>query len=558
MPDFLTSRRRRLFILLILLSLGQVALAVWAAGAMDEIFAGHARPAAAPVMPALDATVRIVIVLAGIGLAEFCRRWLTEALGLDYTQEVRLTLFERHLRKPVQGGKTRSRGNVLLPFVGDLTALRSWWADGVARGCSAIAVAAGICIFLLATRPVLGAAMVCVLLGASGIFALLASPYANATRRQRRSRGALTGLISDRIAAAHSVFGLGGLQRELQLVQKKMTRLNQDSLQRAQWSGAIRATTAIAPVLASFLALVSLRIGPVAPGATHNVVGPLLLAGLLGNCIADLARAIELAIPGRIAMRRIETRLQEITPLRLGAATQSAARPAPAGALLELRNLRLANWSSPFSTTCAAGDIVLVDGPVGSGKSTLLAILGGMQPAPRGRVRVLGQPASRLPQRTRREHLGFAADNLPLLQASLAGNIRYRLREPIDDDALAQLIQACALSRYLAADGSIIGKTVRDGGANLPQADVAAIKVVRAMAGRPDILILDDVLDRLAPGAEAAMPQLFAGWPGTILLTSAQPRWRSLANRHWSLSGDGIEERHAPLPADKQQSPGEL
>lgn len=552
MPDFLTSRRKRLFSLLILLSLGQVGLAVWAAGVMDDIFAGHARTEATPVRLAPHATVQIISLLAGLGLTEFCRRWLTEALGLDYAQEVRLTLFERHLRKPFQGGKTRSRGNVLLPFVGDLTALRSWWADGVSRGCSAIAVATGVCLFLLATQPVLGAAMVCILLGAMGIFGLLALPYANATRRQRRARGTLTGLISDRIAASHSVFALGGLQRELQFVENKMVRLNRASLQRARWSGAIRAIATIAPVAASFLSLLSIRLSPAGPASTPNVVGPLLLAGLLGHCIADLARALELAIPGRIAMRRIETRLLEITPLRLSKTNLPETLAQRGDVVLELRNLRLPNWTSPFSTNCKANDIILIDGPSESGKSTLLAIIGGIQPAPRGRVRVLGQALSRLPQRLRRERLGFAANMLPLLQTSLAANVTYRLREPIDHSDVAALMRDCGLAHYLAQDGSIIRKSVRDGGANLPQVAVEAIKLVRAMAGRPSILIIDDILDQLDPSANEGVAKLLADWQGTVLLTARQSKWRYLANRHWLLSDNGIEERPLPLAAERK------
>lgn len=82
--------------------------------------------------------------------------------------------------------------------------------------------------------------------GALCLIGLLAIPYGHATSSQRRERGAMTGLISDRIASAHSVFALGGLQRELRQVDKRIVRMNKAALIRARWSGAMRAIAASA------------------------------------------------------------------------------------------------------------------------------------------------------------------------------------------------------------------------------------------------------------------------------------------------------------------------
>lgn len=544
MPLFFTGRRKLLFAVLLLLSFSQVGFGIAAAGAVSKLFAGLSQAAA------LDnfAVATLVAAVMAIGSAEFGRRWTTEALGLDYAHTVRMVLFERLLRRSYRGGNSRSRGSVLLPFVGDLTALRQWWADGVARGTSSAVIAFGLCLYLGWHEPVLGLALGGLVLGALCLIGLLAIPYGHATSSQRRERGAMTGLISDRIASAHSVFALGGLQRELRQVDKRIVRMNKAALIRARWSGAMRAIAASAHLAGT---LVTLLVATVLAGSEameiHRVVGSMTLVGLLGGCIGDLVRSCELAIPARISRRRLEMRLNEVEPMRMqreGSKLRARTTKAP---ILSIQGLKTDADAAAFSAIAREGDIILVDGEAGCGKSTLLAAIAGFQPPFAGLILSLGFAAVRLPQKLRREAVGYAGKAAPLLQGTLAASLQYRLRPPIDLHELTSLMKAAGLSHYVTEDGAIAPLRINDGGQRLPGFEVNAIQVIRAMAGKPRLLILDDLFDALDDAAIHHVVSLLRDHPGVVVLVSRRPEIRAVANRVWTVTAGGIVEH--PVPA---------
>lgn len=531
--------------LLILLACAQVGLAVFAASALDWVYEQFSQSTQRSLSIQGTMIPLMATLLLAVGLSEFLRRWLTESLGLDYARDVRLALLERHLRKPFHGGKRRSQGNELLPFVGDLTALRNWWADGVARGFSSAMVALGLCVYLLWIQPRFGSVMLAVCLGSVALMCLIAAPYAEATRRQRRARGMVTGLISNRIGAAHSVFAQGGFHREIQIIRKKTDQMNSASLQRARWSGSIRGVTAIAPIAASFLTLLVSQSSP-AQANSHSVVGSLLLAGIFGSCISDLGRSLELAIPGQIAMRRLEGRLAEINALRISPNKKSKnAKNKPA--ILNIRNLVLNGWSSEFSAICKTGDVIFIDDVLGTQKSMFLATLTGLQPLTQGRIEIFGQKTESMSQKLRRQHLGIASPSLPLLQGSVETNILYRLRGEIDFIQIHALMKLVGLTEYLIGNEKISRKLVRDDGKNMAPTDVAAIKLVRALVGSPQILVLDGVLDDLPTSVVDNIEGVLRNWQGIVLITSKNNRFRAIANRQWQLSDHGMHETDIPF-----------
>jgi ABC-type multidrug transport system fused ATPase/permease subunit len=396
-------------------------------------------------------------------------------------------------------------------------------------------------------EPVLGLALGGLVFGALCLIGLLAIPYGHATSSQRRERGAMTGLISDRIASAHSVFALGGLQRELRQVDKRIVRMNKAALIRARWSGAMRAIAASAHLAGT---LVTLLVATVLAGSgameIHRVVGSMTLVGLLGGCIGDLVRSCELAIPARISRRRLEMRLNEVEPMRMqreGSKLRAKTTKAP---ILSIQGLKTDADAAAFSAIAKEGDIILVDGEAGCGKSTLLAAIAGFQPPFAGLILSLGFAAVRLPQKLRREAIGYAGKATPLLQGTLAASLQYRLRPPIDLLDLTSLMKAAGLSHYVTEEGAIAPLRINDGGQRLAGVEVNAIQVIRALAGKPRLVILDDLFDALDDAAIQRMTALLRDHPGVVVLVSRRPEIRALANRVWTVTAEGIVENPVP------------
>ena len=538
MPAFFIGRRRVLFALLMFLSFAQVGIGIAAAHAVGRLFGGLNKPAG------LDHSAIALLLgsIAATAMVEIGRRRTTEALGLDYARKVRAVLFEGLLRRPLLGGGNRSRGSVLLPFVGDLTALRQWWADGVARGISSAIIAAGLCLYLGIQSWQLGVALA-LLSGLSlGAMALCALPYARATRLQRRERGVMTALISDRLAGAHTVFAMGGLRREVKRIDRRALAMNQAAMRRATWSGTMRAIAASAHSGGILLTLLVAALTAGEGGmAQHRIVGSLMLVGLVGACISDMARAIELAIPARIARARLEARLAEVEPLRL--TREDAAKPVSRKHdLLRLQDLRLTDSQEPFSANAEAGDVILVDGDPGSGKSTLLAMIAGFQPTVGGVIRTGGHATTRLPQALRRSRIGYAGAAAPLLQTSLADNLHYRWRGPFDNAAMAALMHDAGLAHWLDDADCVIARPMRDQGRGLAGADLQAIHIIRAMAGAPALLVIDDWFGALTASQLEGLLTRIRTWPGAVVLTSARPEVRAAANRRWCIRPSGIVE----------------
>jgi heme exporter protein A len=160
------------------------------------------------------------------------------------------------------------------------------------------------------------------------------------------------------------------------------------------------------------------------------------------------------------------------------------------------------------------GRTLLVLGPNGAGKSTLLRVLATLLRPHGGRVRVLGRELPREGWAVR-GRLGLVAHE-PLLYRDLSGreNLRYHARlfeTPLS--RVDELLERVGMARR--AD-----EPVR----TLSRGMVQRLAVCRALLHRPQLLLLDEPLAHLDPGAaELVEPLIGRGAGATRVLTSHDP-----------------------------------
>ncbi len=142
------------------------------------------------------------------------------------------------------------------------------------------------------------------------------------------------------------------------------------------------------------------------------------------------------------------------------------------------------------STHVAAGEVVALLGANGSGKSTLVRTIVGLLSPHRGTVRVFGSPVSQLSDRRR---IGYvpqrltAASAVPATVAEvvhagrLAGRPWWRPVSRADVEAVDRALQTVGLA-----------DRARDGVAELSGGQQQRVLLARALAGDPDLLILDE------------------------------------------------------------------
>jgi zinc transport system ATP-binding protein len=171
--------------------------------------------------------------------------------------------------------------------------------------------------------------------------------------------------------------------------------------------------------------------------------------------------------------------------------------------------------------TVTGGEVVAVLGANGSGKSTLVRSVLGLVPLARGSVSLFGTPLARFRDWRR---VGFvpqrvsAASGVPATVAEVVASGRLSRRRPFrpasaeDRTAVAGAIDAVGL-----------GDRAGDGVSTLSGGQQQRVLIARALAGRPDLLVLDEPtagVDLAHQEVFAAALRRLAGAGTTILLVA--------------------------------------
>jgi ABC-type multidrug transport system fused ATPase/permease subunit len=175
----------------------------------------------------------------------------------------------------------------------------------------------------------------------------------------------------------------------------------------------------------------------------------------------------------------------------------------------------------------AGGEAVGIIGPSGAGKSTMVQILLRLREAREGRYLVNGIPATQFASADWRQTFAYVPQDPRLVHASVADNIRY-FRE-IDDEAVERAARlACIhddITRWSRGYETIVG----------PRADAVSggqrqrICLARALAARPDVLVLDEPTSALDPRSESLLQESLLGLRGSVTLFIIAHRMTTLS-----------------------------
>ncbi len=184
--------------------------------------------------------------------------------------------------------------------------------------------------------------------------------------------------------------------------------------------------------------------------------------------------------------------------------------------IIEVADLRLTLDSAAGSVnilrgidlSVAAGESVSIVGPSGSGKSTLLAILGGLERASSGTVRIAGQDLGAMDEDAlaafRRYHIGIVFQSFHLLMSMNAlENVAVPLELAGRADAMeraAQLLERVGLAHRR-----------HHYPAQLSGGEQQRVALARAMAPEPAILLADEPTGNLDARTGAQVIDLLFG-----------------------------------------------
>lgn len=173
------------------------------------------------------------------------------------------------------------------------------------------------------------------------------------------------------------------------------------------------------------------------------------------------------------------------------------------------------------SFSLGGGQTLGIIGSTGSGKSTIAHLVARFYDVSSGCIAIDGVDAKKYPQRALRRKIGLVPQKAVLFSGTLRSNLTFGNENATDDELWAALAAAQA-DEFVRALPNGLDSPVSRGGKNFSGGQRQRLTVARALAGKPEILILDDSSSALDYATEARMRKAIEALPfrPTVLLIS--------------------------------------
>ncbi|ATB41268.1 hypothetical protein CYFUS_006733 [Cystobacter fuscus] len=253
-------------------------------------------------------------------------------------------------------------------------------------------------------------------------------------------------------------------------------------------------------------------------------------------------------------------KLGQLVDLPLEQATGESHPPPSGPASLELRDVRFhyredAPVLRGVSLEVRAGQKVVLTGDTAGGKSTLVDLLYGLRLPTRGRILLNGTDTRDLSLATLRRDVALVKAP-ELFAGTLVDNVRMG-QPTLTLSQVRQVLESVGLGDVLAQLPDGLHTPLTTGGLPLSSGQAVLVHLARALALRPRLLILDEVLDTLDTRTRGRVLQtlLAPDAPWTLLLITHQPELLGQCERALVLSDGQLHplnpesRNHEALPS---------
>ena len=180
-----------------------------------------------------------------------------------------------------------------------------------------------------------------------------------------------------------------------------------------------------------------------------------------------------------------------------------------------------ANNIKSVSFTLKKGQTLGIIGATGSGKSTLLRLLMRFYDADSGTIRIYGKDVRSYTREELTAMFGVVFQNDFLYAGSIEENIRFG--RDISDEDMKEAAAIAQAHDFISSFPDGYAHHISTGGTNLSGGQRQRVLLSRAIAGRPEILILDDSSSALDYKTDANLRQALSGaLPDSTVITVAQ------------------------------------
>ena len=217
-------------------------------------------------------------------------------------------------------------------------------------------------------------------------------------------------------------------------------------------------------------------------------------------------------------------------------------------AALTLRGVDVARGGRPLLSGAelevAAGERLRLTGVVGSGKSTVLDVLAGLRRPSSGSVQIDGLDLRRADLAQVRDRIALVRGT-EFFEGSVLENLRFEAQSTDSESALRELLRLVDLEGAIDALPEGLATPMRPSGGPLSDRQLRRLALVRALAARPRVLLLDGGLDGLGllPAAQETLLDAVLGpqAPWTALVVTDDPKIAARCDRSVCLSERTLE-----------------
>lgn len=263
--------------------------------------------------------------------------------------------------------------------------------------------------------------------------------------------------------------------------------------------------------------------GRVAAGLTGpgNIIAFLSYFTIILNAMLTITRILTMYSKALASARRV----QEVLDAQEESAPQGGAfTPDPTAPHIAFENVSFSyNKKSPdvqgVSFSLQRGQRLGILGPTGAGKSTLVKLLLRLYDPDAGTIRIGGTDIREIPLEQLRRMFGVVFQNDALFRGDIEQNVR--LGRALTMEEIDRALRD-AQAEFVAEKGGLEAPVVSRG-QNFSGGQQQRLLLARALAGAPEILILDDASSALDFKTEAALRgALQAGYQRSTVITIAQ------------------------------------
>jgi len=200
--------------------------------------------------------------------------------------------------------------------------------------------------------------------------------------------------------------------------------------------------------------------------------------------------------------------------------------------------------------TLRFGELVVLTGPSGSGKTTFIDLLLGFHYPSSGEVRIDGVPMEALDVQGWRRRVGYVPQELTLFHDTVRANIT--LGDPaIGEEDVEEALGLAGAADFVAAMPDGLDSVVGERGGRLSGGQRQRIALARALAGRPRLLILDEVTSALDPETEEHICANIERLRGrmSVLAIAHRPAMLRIADQVLHLDAGRLVDRSEAKPA---------